>query len=98
MNITTKKEENVCTLIIEGRIDTITAPELDKVFRENADGSDKMIFDMTGVDYISSAGIRTLVAAHRKMSGKSGLILRNPDSPVLSILKMTGIDKKLNIE
>ena len=98
MNITVKKEENVCTLIIEGRIDTITAPELDKVFRENADGSDKMIFDMTGVDYISSAGIRTLVAAHRKMSGKSGLILRNPDSSVLSILKMTGLDKKLNVE
>jgi len=98
MNITTKKEENVCTLIIEGRIDTITAPELDKVFQENADGSDKMIFDMTGVDYISSAGIRTLVAAHRKMSVKSGLILRNPDSSVLSILKMTGLDKKLNVE
>ena len=98
MNITTKKEENVCTLIIEGRIDTITAPELDKVFQENADGSDKMIFDMTGVDYISSAGIRTLVAAHRKMSVKSSLILRNPDSSVLSILKMTGLDKKLNVE
>lgn len=97
MNITVKKEENVCTLIIEGRIDTLTAPELDKVFQENADVSDKMIFDMTEVDYISSAGIRTLVSAHRKMSGKGGLVLKNLSSSVFSILQMTGLDKKLTI-
>lgn len=98
MNVTVKNEEKVCTLIIEGRIDTLTAPELDKVFNENADSCNRMIFDMTDVDYISSAGIRCLVSAHRKMAGKDGLVLKNLNNSVLSILKMTGLDKKLNIE
>ena len=98
MNINAIAEGNVCTLIISGRIDTITAPELDKVFRENAEVCEKMIFDMSEVDYISSAGIRSLVAAHRKMAGKGGLVLRGLNKSVLSILEMTGLSKKLNIE
>jgi len=43
MNIEVKKEENVCTLMIEGRIDTVTAPELEKMIRENADDCNKII-------------------------------------------------------
>lgn len=98
MNITVKKEETVCTLMIEGRIDTLTAPELDKTFRENSEGCDRMIFDMSGVDYISSAGIRVLVSSHRAMTGKGSLVLKGVSKSVLSILDMTGLSKKLNIE
>ncbi len=67
MEITVKNEEKVYTLMIEGRVDTLTACELEKVFRENAEKADKMIFDMNGVDYISSAGIRAIVSAYRVM-------------------------------
>lgn len=98
MNITVKNEEKVCTLIIEGRVDTLTAPELEKVFNENSEKADKMIFDMSGVDYISSAGIRTVVAAYRVMGNKDGLVLKGLTSNVMTIIKMTGLDKKLTIE
>lgn len=98
MNISVNKEEKVCTLVIEGRIDTITAPELEKVFKENADDADKVIFDMAGVDYISSAGIRAIVAAYRFMSSKGGLALRGLTKNVSTIIRMTGLEKKLTIE
>lgn len=97
MNVSVSKEGNTCTLIVSDRIDTLTAPELDSIFRENADGCDKMIFDLSGVDYISSAGLRVLVSSHRIMDSKGGLELRGVRSEVLSILKMTGLDNKLNI-
>ena len=98
MNISVKNEEKVYTLIIEGRVDTITAPELEKVFRENAEKADKMIFDMSGVDYISSAGIRTIVLAYRVMGNKDGLVLKGLTNNVLTIIRMTGLEKKLTIE
>ena len=98
MNITVKNEEKVYTLVIEGRIDTLTAPELEKTFRDNAEKADKMIFDMSGVDYISSAGIRTIVLAYRVMGNKDGLVLKGLTNNVLTIIRMTGLEKKLTIE
>ena len=98
MNITVKNEEKVYTLIIEGRVDTLTAPELEKVFRDNAEQSDKMIFDMYGVDYVSSAGIRAIVSAYKIMGNKDGLVLKGLRNNVLTIIRMTGLEKKLTIE
>ena len=98
MNITVKNEEKVYTLIIEGRVDTLTAPELEKVFRDNAEQADKMIFDMYGVDYISSAGIRAIVSAYKAMGSKDGLVLKGLRNNVLTIIRMTGLEKKLTIE
>lgn len=98
MNITVKNEEKVYTLIIEGRVDTLTAPELEKVFRDNAEQADKMIFDMYGVDYVSSAGIRAIVSAYKIMDNKDGLVLKGLRNNVLTIIRMTGLEKKLTIE
>ena len=98
MEITVKNEEKVYTLMIEGRVDTLTACELEKVFRENAEKADKMIFDMNGVDYISSAGIRAIVSAYRVMGSKDGLVLKGLRQNVLTIIRMTGLEKKLTIE
>ena len=98
MDITVKNEEKIYTLIIEGRIDTLTAPELVKVFRENAGKADKMIFDMYGVDYVSSAGIRAIVSAYKIMGNKDGLVLKGLRNNVRTIIRMTGLEKKLTIE
>ncbi len=98
MNIEVKKEENVCTLMIEGRIDTVTAPELEKMIRENADDCNKMILDMSGVDYISSAGLRVFLVAHRLMEKKNGFVLKGLTKNVLTILQMTGFDSTLHIK
>ena len=84
--------------MISDRIDTLNAPELNRIFEENAGSCEKMIFEMSGVDYISSAGQRVLVSAHRKMSDEGGFVLKvlTPDVP--GILIITGFDKKLTIE
>ena len=98
MEITVKNEEKVYTLIIEGRLDTLTAPELEKAFRDNSEKADKMISDMSGVDYVSSAGLRAIVAAYKAMNSKGGLVLKGLRSNVLTIIRMTGLEKKLTIE
>ena len=98
MKITVKNEGKVYTLVIEGRIDTLTAPELGKDFNDNAEKADKMIFDMYGVDYISSAGIRAIVSAYKAMGSKDGLVLKGLRNNVLTIIRMTGLEKKLTIE
>ena len=98
MKITVKNEGKVYTLVIEGRIDTLTAPELGKVFNDNAEKADKMIFDMYGVDYILSAGIRAIVSAYKAMGSKDGLVLKGLRNNVLTIIRMTGLEKKLTIE
>ena len=98
MTINKTVYNNVCTLFIEGRIDTLTAPELEQAFADNADSCDKMIFDMSNVDYISSAGLRVVVVAHREMQKKDGLVLKNLSKNVASIINLTGFNKALNIE
>jgi anti-sigma B factor antagonist len=62
MTITAAEKDNTCTLYIEGRIDTLTAPQLEQAFAEHAENCDKMVFDFSKVDYISSAGLRVIVA------------------------------------
>ena len=97
MKIDLKKEDKKLTIKLGGKLDTNTSPELDSKMNE-LEGMEEVIIDMKELDYISSAGLRVLVSAHRKMSGKGGLILNGLTPDVLGILKMTGFDKKLNIE
>ena len=93
MKITTTNSGKVCTLTVEGRIDTLTAPEMEKEVMANIPVCDKMIFD-----YISSAGIRTIVFSHREMEKKNGLVLRGLNKSVDDVIAMTGFKKMLTIE
>ncbi len=98
MNVSVNTVDNISTFTIEGRIDTLTAPELDKAFTEAEPVSDKVIFDMSGVDYISSAGMRVIIAVHRAMTTKNGLVLKGLSKNVRTIINLTGFTKILNIE
>lgn len=98
MNINAIVKDNVCTLDVEGRIDTLTAPQLEQAFADYAGSCDKMIFDLSKVDYISSAGLRVIVVAHREMEKKDGLVLKNLSKNVESIINMTGFNRALNIQ
>lgn len=91
-------ENGVYTLAIGGRIDTLTSPELQQTFNEIEPKADKVIFDMRDVEYISSAGMRVIVAAHRAMSAKGGLVLRAMTNNVSTIINLTGFNKILTIE
>ena len=98
MNIKVTENEKECILAIEGRVDTMTAPQLEEAVAEHADSRDKMIIDLSDTEYISSAGLRVVLIAHREMEKKGGLILRHPSKNVASVFKMTGFSRSLCIE
>lgn len=75
------------TLAVEGRIDTITAPEFESAIV--LDGVEELVIDLGGVDYISSAGLRVLLSAQKKMVGKS-MKIANPRKPVMEVFDITG--------
>ena len=98
MTINKAIEGKVCILFIKGRIDTLTSPELEQEFIENAENCEKMIFDLSETEYISSAGLRVILVANREMEKKDGLVLRNLSKNVESIIRMTGFGKFVCIE
>ena len=97
MTITTNWNNKDCTLLIEGRIDTLTSKELEEKVTEVSDKCAKLTFDLEGVDYVSSAGIRVVVQAHQ-MLGKENFSLKNVPANVMELFKMTGFQKVLNFE
>ncbi len=96
MNIEKKIEGNTATLSLNGWMDTKSAPEFAGALGELEPSVEKLVLDLKGLEYTSSAGVRQIVAAHKKMNG--ALTLKNLTPEVLDVLKMTGLDKRLTIE
>ena len=86
-------------LVLEGRLDTLTAPEAEEVFNQMAERFEKIELNMAGVEYVSSAGLRTLKRLHRAMKKKNGsLVLTNVRKMVMEVFEMTGFAGLLNFE
>ena len=83
---------------IDGRIDTTTAPALEQELKDSYDSCETLILDFTDVEYISSAGLRVLLSAHKTMSKKSGMKLRNVSEDIMEIFEVTGFADILAIE
>lgn len=87
-----KIEINKCngnlSVALNGRLDTTTAPELEGLLCKSYEGADEIVFDCEELVYISSAGLRVLLAAHKKMKGAIKLI--NVCELVMEVLEMTG--------
>lgn len=83
---------------IDGRIDTTTAPALEQELKDSYDSCETLILDFTDVEYISSAGLRVLLSAHKTMSKKSGMKLRNVCEDIMEIFEVTGFADILSIE
>lgn len=94
-----KKEliDGVCTLAPEGRVDTLTSGDLEQAVMQAAAECEKIVLDMAAVDYVSSAGIRVIIQAHRT-AGDGNFILKNVAKNVYQLFAMTGFDKVLNFE
>ena len=95
MEIKKTIEGSKATLAIEGWLDTQTAPELGAALDELDEGVTELEFDLAALEYVSSAGIRQIVAAYKKMDGN--LTLRNVSPEVREVLRLTGTDKRLTI-
>lgn len=95
-----RKERNgpKVMLFIEGRVDSKTSAEAARNVEEATVEATELILDLKGVEYMSSAGLRVLLMAHKEMTKKGGLILRNVTEVVMEVLDITGMADVMNIE
>ena len=98
MTINKERNNETLTLVIEGRLDTVTAPELEKVVNEETADVRELILDMKGLEYISSAGLRVLLAAQKKMNKQGVMKLTDVCAAVMEVFEMTGFADILTIE
>lgn len=90
MTVTIDKNNETTTLKIEGRLDTTTAPELENAINGEGDALKNLVLDFEKVNYISSAGLRVLLTAQKKMNVQGSMELLNVSEDVMDILEMTG--------
>ena len=92
MTINIERELELVILRITGRLDTTTSPNLDSVINELPEDTKELVFDMSGVEYISSAGIRVLLRAYKKMNFNQGETrIENVNDIVREVFEMTGL-------
>lgn len=97
MTITNRKNGEQLTVSVEGRLDTTTAPQLEKFIGENTDGVKELTVDLEKLEYISSAGLRVLLAAHKKMSKVGTMKVINVRDEAMEVFGMTGFTDILDI-
>ena len=98
MNITTNKENNRLIVVLEGRLDTTTAPELETALQAVDASITELILDFAGLAYVSSAGLRILLTTQKKMNKQGKMILRNVCDDIKEIFEITGFLDILTIE
>ena len=98
MTITKKQNGSTLEIAVEGRLNTITAPDLEKELQDSMSGADSLILDFAKLDYISSAGLRVLLSTHKVMVKKGGMTIRNINDVVREVFEATGFIDILNIE
>ncbi len=86
------------TIALEGRLDTVTSPELEAELARSLGGAQTLTLDLAALEYISSAGLRVLLGAHKEMSAKGGLRLIHVSEIVREVLEITGLTDILTIE
>ena len=98
MNITKKANGNQLCISLDGRLDTTTAPELEKVLSGSLDDVTELIFDMGALDYLSSAGLRILLGAQKQMNKQGSMKVTNVNEKIMEIFEVTGFADILTIE
>ena len=96
MTINVERDFELVTLEITGRLDTTTAPNLEATINELPDGTRELVFDVSQLEYISSAGIRVLLAAYKKMNAVGGIMrIEKASEMVREVFEMTGLSEML---
>ena len=98
LDINVKKDGAEYTFLLEGRLDTITSPDLEAKINEAVGDASKLIFDFAKLDYISSAGLRVLLGAAQAMNGRGDMTVRNLTQSVREVFDLTGFSNLFNIE
>ena len=91
-------DENKLTLILDGRLDTNTAPEFEKALNESLENVNDLVLDFSGLEYISSVGLRLLLTAKKRISSKGSMKIIGVKGAVLDIFEITGLTDIITIE
>lgn len=97
MNIKKIIDGDCATLVLDARLDTITAPDLEKEIQSVSDAK-SLVIDCSNLEYISSAGLRVLLSAHKAFATKGGMTVTNVCDMVLDIFEVTGFKEILNLK
>ena len=99
MDIIKKYNEKELTIEVKDRIDTVTAPDFENEILDEMGKFDSLIIDFTNLEYISSAGLRVLIATQKKLKPENiPMTIINVNDTINEIFRMSGFDKILNIE
>lgn len=98
MNIMKKQENDTLVVALEGRLDTTTAPELDRELKASTNGVKTLTFDFAKLEYISSAGLRVLLSTQKIMNKQGEMIIKNVNDTILEVFDITGFSSIMNIQ
>ena len=98
MKITKSKENSALTLALNGRLDTNTAPELETELKASLNGIETLVIDMEELAYLSSAGLRVILAAQKQMNKQGRMIIRKVNDMVMEVFEVTGFTDIMTIE
>lgn len=99
MNILKSYNEKELTLSVEGRINSVTSKDLDNEINNELGNFNSLILDFTNLEYISSAGLKVLIATHRKLKPDTiPFIIKNANDVIMEVFRLSGVDRVLEIE
>ena len=98
MTIDKMIEEKKLTITLTGRLDTTTAPQLETELKQNISGVEALILDFSGLEYLSSAGLRVLLSAQKVMNRQGSMTVKNVNEIIIDIFEVTGFVDLLTIE
>ena len=98
LNINKTAAGNNLTFALEGRLDTMTAPDLESQLQGGLAGIEHLSFDLSKLEYISSAGLRVLLSAQKTMNKQGDMVVKNATEEVKEIFEVTGFTDILTIE
>ena len=98
LKIKKDRKDSALTMVLEGRLDTTTAPQLEEELTASLDGVTDLVFEISDLEYISSAGLRVLLSAQKIMNRQGGMVVRNATDEVMEIFEVTGFSDILTIE
>ena len=98
MTINKTVEDGKLTVVLEGRLDTTTAPSLEETFKEELVDARELVVDLAKLEYISSAGLRVLLMGQKTMNKQGKMVVKNANESITEIFDVTGFSDILNIE
>ena len=97
LNIRKTLTDDNAVFALEGRLDTVSSPELEQSLREVLPGLKELILDFSGLDYISSAGLRVLLSAQKVMNKQGSMKVTHVNETIMEIFEVTGFSDILTV-